>query len=142
MRLFETGSLWKHGEKVWFGEGWKEFANHYSIKFGHFVVFKYKENSGNFRVHIFDETCTEIEFGSLMNLRRRRKATLSTAGISKGNTDENPMPSKNIPRDFVEKYLEDKAMDVIFRNSEGRTWSVQYLYETFRGKANGKFTGP
>ncbi|XP_048334524.2 B3 domain-containing transcription factor VRN1 isoform X1 [Ziziphus jujuba] len=100
--------LEKHGGKVWLGEGWKEFANHYFIKLGHFLVFKYKENSGHFRVDIFDETATEIEFHSTNRRTTRKstteqppvavgktkKATHTAAGISKGTTYETRMPSK------------------------------------------------
>nr|XP_048334852.1 putative B3 domain-containing protein Os03g0621600 [Ziziphus jujuba var. spinosa] len=93
--------LHKHGGKVWFGKGWKDFANHYSIKLGHFLVFKYEENSGHFRVDIFDEIAMEVKIDCRFTNRirrststrpteeeqppldKRRKAT-HTVGTSKG----------------------------------------------------------
>lgn len=44
-------------------DGWQEFANHYSIKRGHVLVFKYKGNS-KFRVVICDYSTCEIDYPS------------------------------------------------------------------------------
>ncbi|XP_048231539.1 B3 domain-containing transcription factor VRN1 isoform X2 [Ricinus communis] len=60
------GAVWKvellecDGE-VWLEKGWRELAEHYSLEYGHFLVFKYEENS-HFHVLIFDKSGSEIEY--------------------------------------------------------------------------------
>lgn len=59
-----TIELEKHNhDMVLLGKGWREFMEHYSIGHGHFIVFKYKENS-TFRVIIFDKSASEIDYSS------------------------------------------------------------------------------
>ncbi|EYU30825.1 hypothetical protein MIMGU_mgv11b018073mg [Erythranthe guttata] len=63
-----TDSLWRveltraDGE-IWLQNGWKEFVEFYSIKFGHLLVFEY-QGSFQFRVLVFDMTASEIEYPS------------------------------------------------------------------------------
>ncbi|XP_075643395.1 B3 domain-containing transcription factor VRN1-like [Castanea sativa] len=47
--------------EVWLQKGWPEFAKYYSVKQGHFLVFRYEGNS-HFFVLIFDESATEIDY--------------------------------------------------------------------------------
>lgn len=49
--------------KVWIDEGWPEFSKHYSLAFGHFLVFGYKGNS-QFQVAIFNDHTIEIDYKS------------------------------------------------------------------------------
>ncbi|GKU99043.1 hypothetical protein SLEP1_g11956 [Rubroshorea leprosula] len=61
-----SGAVWKVGlikseGCMWLQNGWKEFAEHYSIKYGHFVVFRYEGNC-KFHVIIFDMSASEIEY--------------------------------------------------------------------------------
>lgn len=61
-----SGAEWKvemteHDGEVWLKKGWQEFAKFYSVKQGHFLVFRYKGNS-HFHVLIFDASATEIEY--------------------------------------------------------------------------------
>ncbi|KAJ0010099.1 hypothetical protein Pint_34262 [Pistacia integerrima] len=61
-----NGRVWKFGVvkergKVWFGNGWSEFVEYFSIGPGHLLVFQFKSNS-NFHVVIFDTTAFEIEY--------------------------------------------------------------------------------
>ncbi|OMP07070.1 hypothetical protein COLO4_07656 [Corchorus olitorius] len=46
---------------MWLQKGWPEFAKHFSLKCGHFLVFRYQGNA-HFHVSIFDKTATEIEY--------------------------------------------------------------------------------
>ncbi|XP_071724891.1 B3 domain-containing transcription factor VRN1-like [Rutidosis leptorrhynchoides] len=62
-----TGAEWKvgfeksdHGE-IWLQSGFFEFMEHYSIVYGHLLVFKYDGNS-KFSITIYDSTATEIEY--------------------------------------------------------------------------------
>lgn len=66
------GSTWKMGLKngvgatngiVWLDDGWREFANHYSLKRGHLLVFRYEGNS-KFHVVICDITICDIDYPS------------------------------------------------------------------------------
>jgi len=41
------------GGRIWLNKGWKEFATHYSLRYGHMVMFKYKETH-NLDVMIFE----------------------------------------------------------------------------------------
>ncbi|XP_027364809.1 putative B3 domain-containing protein Os03g0621600 [Abrus precatorius] len=52
--------LTKENGEVWFDKGWKEFAENYSIGYGHLVVFKY-EGSPHVDVLIFDKSALEID---------------------------------------------------------------------------------
>ncbi|XP_010679359.3 B3 domain-containing transcription factor VRN1-like [Beta vulgaris subsp. vulgaris] len=47
--------------ELWFGNGWQEFVEYFSIGFAYFLVFKYQGNS-NFLVHIFNLTACEITY--------------------------------------------------------------------------------
>ncbi|CAI0458508.1 unnamed protein product [Linum tenue] len=46
---------------VWFGNGWQDFAEFHSLKYGHFLIFEYKGCS-SFYVVICDRTATEIVY--------------------------------------------------------------------------------
>ncbi|KAG5535735.1 hypothetical protein RHGRI_023483 [Rhododendron griersonianum] len=61
-----SGAVWKvelerSNGVVWMCNGWKEFAKHYSIGYGHLLVFRYNENC-KFNVLIFDTSASEIEY--------------------------------------------------------------------------------
>ncbi|KAK7846120.1 b3 domain-containing transcription factor vrn1, partial [Quercus suber] len=61
-----SGAEWKvemteHDGEVWLKKGWQEFAKYYSVKQGHFLLFRYEGNS-HFHVLIFDASATEIEY--------------------------------------------------------------------------------
>ncbi|KAF8410594.1 hypothetical protein HHK36_003126 [Tetracentron sinense] len=61
-----SGTVWSLGlrkadDKVWFQNGWQEFVEHYSIRDGHFLVFRYDGNS-HFSVLIFDMSASEIMY--------------------------------------------------------------------------------
>ncbi|XP_045807949.1 B3 domain-containing transcription factor VRN1-like [Trifolium pratense] len=53
--------LTKEDDNIWIQKGFKEFATHYSLDYGHMVMFQYEKNS-HFNVHIFDKTTLEIEY--------------------------------------------------------------------------------
>ncbi|KAM6564472.1 hypothetical protein CsatB_024470 [Cannabis sativa] len=61
------GSTWEVGltktsdGKIWIENGWDKFAQHCSLSWGNFLVFRYEENS-LFHVIIFDKTTTEIDY--------------------------------------------------------------------------------
>ncbi|XVF17773.1 hypothetical protein REPUB_Repub10bG0152400 [Reevesia pubescens] len=72
-----TGAVWKveltkSDGKIWLKNGWQEFSNHYSLEFGHFLVFRYEGNS-NFHVVIFDRSASEIEYPYTINNHRLSK---------------------------------------------------------------------
>ncbi|XP_022740304.1 B3 domain-containing protein LOC_Os12g40080-like isoform X2 [Durio zibethinus] len=53
--------LTKSDGVVWLQNGWQEFAEHYSLKYGHLLVFRYEGNC-KFQVLIFDMSASEIEY--------------------------------------------------------------------------------
>ncbi|KAH9626877.1 hypothetical protein KSS87_002277 [Heliosperma pusillum] len=53
--------LVKGNNKLWFRDGWEQFADRFSIGFGYFMVFNYDGNS-NFKVNVFDLTACEISY--------------------------------------------------------------------------------
>ncbi|XWS54855.1 hypothetical protein CRYUN_Cryun10bG0125500 [Craigia yunnanensis] len=62
------GHVWRVGikkadNKVWFQEGWQEFVEHYYIRVGYFLVFRYEGNSA-FGVSIFNLYNSEINYQS------------------------------------------------------------------------------
>ncbi|KAJ4842225.1 hypothetical protein Tsubulata_007610, partial [Turnera subulata] len=61
-----TGATWRVelercGAEIWLQNGWKEFAEYYSLTYGHLLLFQYKGNH-DFHVLIFDSSATEIEY--------------------------------------------------------------------------------
>ncbi|KAG8637630.1 B3 domain-containing transcription factor VRN1 isoform X2 [Manihot esculenta] len=61
-----NGRIWlveleKVDKKLWFHNGWHEFVEHYSIRVGYFLVFRYGGES-NFNVYIFDLAVSEISY--------------------------------------------------------------------------------
>jgi len=57
--------LFKSDGKIWLQNGWKEFAEHYSLALGSLLVFEYK-NSCHFHVLILDKTAMEIDYSFSM----------------------------------------------------------------------------
>ncbi|CAL1400645.1 unnamed protein product [Linum trigynum] len=50
------------GDKIWFSEGWRQFADFYSVKsMGYFLVFEYIGNS-RFLVAVFHPSASEISY--------------------------------------------------------------------------------
>ena len=52
-----------HNDEVWLQKGWKEFAECFSLKQGHLLVFRFEDNS-HFHMFIFDESTTETDYPS------------------------------------------------------------------------------
>ncbi|GKA04402.1 pyridoxal phosphate-dependent transferase [Tanacetum coccineum] len=53
--------LKKSKGEIWLSNGWSEFVEHYGLKFGHLLVFKY-EGSSTFGVVIFEPSASEIVY--------------------------------------------------------------------------------
>ncbi|XP_019195398.1 PREDICTED: B3 domain-containing transcription factor VRN1-like [Ipomoea nil] len=51
--------------RIWLAKGWEEFTKNYSIREGHFLVFKY-DGESHFHVLIFDKTASEIEYPEII----------------------------------------------------------------------------
>lgn len=87
-----AGSVWqvkleRSNSEVWLQNGWPEFAAHYSICFGHLLVFRYQGNS-HFHVIIMDKSATEVEY-PLIATSHSEKTYLSTSlGKRKEVTDD------------------------------------------------------
>lgn len=123
-----SGCIWRVGlekadQKIWFSDGWQDFAEYHSIQQGYFVVFKYEGNS-RFHVLVFDLTATEIQYPS--NGRHQTKGKdpiledeeegsmkLHSEGESKqGNSDENEMSdAQELSTGDEEVFVERKSSD-------------------------------
>lgn len=78
-----TGAKWKvelvkRGSELLFQNGWREFAEYYSLCHGSFLVFEYERNC-LFHVIIFDMSASEIDY------------PLSLINAEKTNLDEEEM---------------------------------------------------
>ena len=71
--IWEVESRILNGD-VWLCEGWKGFAQYYSIRYGHLLLFRYDGNS-HFHVLIFDMSASEIEYPPFdMQIQKREDA--------------------------------------------------------------------
>jgi hypothetical protein len=64
--ILPNGDKWKinwikRDHDIWFKNGWEKFAQHYSMSFGHFLVFRFEKES-QFQVIIFDKSALEINY--------------------------------------------------------------------------------
>jgi hypothetical protein len=64
--ILPNGDKWKinwikRDHDMWFKNGWEKFAQHYSMSFGHFLVFRFEKVS-QFQVMIFDKSALEINY--------------------------------------------------------------------------------
>ncbi|KAL8108510.1 hypothetical protein AgCh_024821 [Apium graveolens] len=79
------GSIWqvklkRSNSKGWLQNGWPDFAGHYSICFGHLLVFRYDGNS-QFHVIILDKSATEVEYP--LSATSQSKNTYLNTGLGK-----------------------------------------------------------
>ncbi|KAK8606806.1 hypothetical protein V6N13_052563 [Hibiscus sabdariffa] len=97
-----SGAIWqveltKSDERVRLQKGWREFAEHYSLEFGSFVVFRY-EGDGRFHVLIFDRSASEIEYACTRT--EHDGDDVSASGKRKENSDlSSPLPRKKMRTD-------------------------------------------
>lgn len=108
-RVFRA-KLEKSEEMLWFNKGWKDFADHLSIRCGFFIVFEYEGNS-KFKVHVFDLTATEIQYPkyslhtceepkngskSMILLKRGRKPGRAGRPPHRSTAKQSPISSQDI----------------------------------------------
>ncbi|KAJ4846127.1 hypothetical protein Tsubulata_000824 [Turnera subulata] len=84
-----TGATWRVelvrcGAEIWLQNGWKEFADYYSLTYGHMLFFQYKGNH-DFHVRIFDMSATEIEY-PLVSIHRDEQV-FQDLGVEKSEPD-------------------------------------------------------
>ncbi|CAL1408808.1 unnamed protein product [Linum trigynum] len=65
---------------VWFRNGWQDFAEFHSLRYGHFLVFEYKGCS-SFYVVICDRTAAEIEYPITRTASNQQPATDETGSF-------------------------------------------------------------
>lgn len=71
--VLPNGDKWevnwiKRDHDVCFQKGWENFAQHYSMSYGHFLVFRFETRS-QFQVMIFDKSALEIDYWSIPSPR-------------------------------------------------------------------------
>ncbi|GMJ08775.1 hypothetical protein HRI_004546700 [Hibiscus trionum] len=95
-----SGAIWqveltKSDERVWLQKGWREFAEHYSLEFGSFLVFRYQGND-HFHVLIFDRSASEIEYAFGKN--KEKPDLPCTVAQKKRRTDSSLHISLDCPK--------------------------------------------
>ncbi|TYH49057.1 hypothetical protein ES332_D10G110800v1 [Gossypium tomentosum] len=76
---------------MWLQDGWQNFAEHYSVESGHFLVFRY-EGHCHFHVIIFDRTATEIEYPDVNDNEETQKQEVK---IKQESEDDEPISIMN-----------------------------------------------
>ncbi|OMO66288.1 hypothetical protein COLO4_30632 [Corchorus olitorius] len=116
-----TGAEWeleltKRDGKIWLEKGWDNFARHYSLKNGYFLVFRLEGNS-HFHVLIFDKTASEIKY---------------------------PNPNQNDEAVRIEESEEENSIQVIGEISPGRREKPQLQSDRpcKRTRANAGYQNP
>ncbi|KAK6253599.1 hypothetical protein QUC31_015319 [Theobroma cacao] len=66
--VLPNGRKWKIGltkadDRIWLDDGWHEFIEYNSIRYGYFLVFRYEKDS-TFHVIIFDNSACEVDYPS------------------------------------------------------------------------------
>ncbi|KAL4302485.1 hypothetical protein GQ457_10G015050 [Hibiscus cannabinus] len=52
----------KHDGEIWLTNGWKDFVDYFSLKYGSLLIFRYEGHSRFYVPMIFDQTTFEIEY--------------------------------------------------------------------------------
>ncbi|GMJ08742.1 REPRODUCTIVE MERISTEM 39, REDUCED VERNALIZATION RESPONSE 1 [Hibiscus trionum] len=146
-----NGEIWelelvKCDGKMWFGNGWLNFAEHYSVAPGHFLAFRY-EGGCHFHVIICDRTATEIEYPGVKQQVKIEKSVNIINGISNGSREKPelqcPRPHKTM-RPNVPKFEpmpagssagtgEETRPDTVCREkSDGKSMALQRVRSAFK----------
>lgn len=122
-----VGLVYKDGE-AWVQNGWKDFAEHYSIQLGYFLLFTY-QGSSRFFVTILDGTHSEIDYPAnrpslhaRVNFRQQNWEPQHDVSFETSETEEEDHVS-------VESETVDSEDDVSFETSdtEDEDFSVETL---------------
>lgn len=97
-------------------DGWPEFAEHYSLTGGQFLVFSYQGDS-IFHVRIFDFSCCEIEYPSVGQIIKHEEyvehdvcGTLPSSGKGKGKCVDQHVTRKRKSVAIAKKLKKAKLM--------------------------------
>ncbi|KAG8384472.1 hypothetical protein BUALT_Bualt04G0121300 [Buddleja alternifolia] len=114
-----NGTIWNvelsrcDGE-IWLHKGWREFKEHYSLDFGHFLVFEFVEYS-YFHVLIFDLTASEIEYPFDETIQMRGKEEKLEESDEEESDDSVEILDINPTARYEEKRKRPKADDCQMR---------------------------
>ncbi|KAK8321056.1 hypothetical protein V6Z12_A12G076800 [Gossypium hirsutum] len=121
-----SGAIWqvelaKTDERVRLQNGWREFAEHYSLELGSFVVFRYEGND-HFHVLIFDKSASETEYphtsteGNDVSRKSKEKSHLPC-----------PLPQKKMRIDSSNQHGQNSKLEVL---SSGTSPDAQRTVKT------------
>ncbi|KAK8263956.1 hypothetical protein V6Z11_D12G074700 [Gossypium hirsutum] len=107
-----SGAIWqvelaKTDERVRLQNGWREFAEHYSLELGSFVVFRYEGND-HFHVLIFDKSASETDYphtsteGNDVSRKSKEKSHLPC-----------PLPQKKMRIDSSNQHEQNSKLEVL-----------------------------
>ncbi|CAN1167253.1 B3 domain-containing transcription factor VRN1 [Linum perenne] len=103
--------------KMWFNEGWREFAKFYSLATDHLLFFEY-DGVGSFLVCIFDSSATEIVYRTHQEEAKAVPVVKLEYGVDSCNDRpqlRSPQPPSKLRRrtvdndHFLGEYLEGKS---------------------------------
>ncbi|CAK9320353.1 unnamed protein product [Citrullus colocynthis] len=156
------GLEWKLGSKtandtVWLQNGWQQFSNHYRLKPGSLLVFRFDGNS-TFQTCIFDQTCLEIQYPS-NNIGKTKPDNEKFNGyqyeeVETNNHEINDLEPEKIgfkilvkkstvegrynmliPKRFASKHLKEEFGRIEIENSDGENWAMSYKWSQSRNVA-------
>nr|KYP41676.1 B3 domain-containing protein At1g49475 family [Cajanus cajan] len=99
MLKLPNGAKWEvHWTKcdhddIYFEKGWENFAKHYSLSNGHFLVFRY-EGGSQFQVLIFDGSALEIDYPTSNSSTHHAEGTNTSHEDVEEIDDDSPLPRK------------------------------------------------
>ncbi|KAJ7950732.1 B3 domain-containing protein [Quillaja saponaria] len=117
-------NLTKHNGEVWIQDGWKEFADYYSLCHGYLVLFKC-ESSSCFHVHIFDFSAVEIDYPDPIN-----NGSAEEAETAQGLRDIEPNEILDESDDDSVEILDNTDNDSIIILDESDNDSVNIIGES------------
>ncbi|XP_065872610.1 B3 domain-containing transcription factor VRN1-like [Euphorbia lathyris] len=135
------GTIWKmelskpeNGKyEAWLEKGWKEFSEHYSLKHGYLLLFKYEDRS-NFLVLIFDTTLLEIDYPRKPNSSPNLKQNPSQLNgfIEIEDSDSENLELEGISNEWKGRRI-SQALEVANKFSSINPW-FKVVLKSYKGQ--------
>ncbi|CAN1158513.1 B3 domain-containing transcription factor VRN1 [Linum perenne] len=123
-------------KKIWFVKGWKEFAEFYSLKPTHFMLFEFTSHN-RLNVMIFDTTATEIDYSN----KKAKVKVESECDIAPDEAAQRPPPSSPSARAKPLKLRRKSVMGRTASGKRGRRFKDERRSFTHPRTANNRAIG-
>ncbi|XP_065863353.1 B3 domain-containing transcription factor VRN1-like isoform X2 [Euphorbia lathyris] len=80
---------------VWMQNGWKEFTDHFSARYGYFLVFEFDRSVSEFNVIICDNSATEIDYPCSLSSKGDKSDEQIKESSNAAKSDEQIKESSN-----------------------------------------------